>query len=455
MHLTQARLANDRPRPPCRIAGRPVKRDDLCPHPLGRQGKRSRVDEAGGPGLKLPLWVSALSATLLVQVVSSFAAAAIPLLGPILMLRWGLAPENIGYVSAVISAGICWFLACGGPMLDHHGPIRTLQFGLICVAAGLALLSQPLVSLGLAGALLVGLGLAPNTPAGSQVLMRTAPTGHRTLVFSIKQAGVPLGGAIAGVAVAPLVLAFGFVGAVSIVVAIVLLCTLLAQAFQPRLDAEKGPPNRGWPRLFLSPSSLTRSARVLNAHPALPMLTAMGVSFSITQACITAFTATYMVTQLGESLTQAGLYMSVLLAASTAARIFFGWVADRLGSGLVLLSVLALGAGAAILLFVWSATASPWTIYGCMALVGATSMGWNGVHMAELARASPTALIGDVTSGASLFGFVGSICGPLAFAMIASRTGSLTWPFVLVAGQLIVFGTFALVIGQVTRRSPK
>ncbi|WP_332689993.1 MFS transporter [Bosea sp. (in: a-proteobacteria)] len=394
-----------------------------------------------------------MSATLLVQVVSSFAAAAIPLLGPILTLRWGLAPEDIGYVSAVVSVGICWFLACGGPMLDHHGPIRTLQFGLVFVAAGLALLSQPIVSLGLAGALLVGLGLAPNTPAGSQVLMRTAPTGHRTLIFSIKQAGVPLGGAIAGIAVAPLVLAFGFVGAVSTLVAVVLVCAVLVQAFQPRLDAERGPRNRGWPRLFLSPSSLTRSARIINAHPGLPMLTAMGVSFSITQACITAFTATYMVIQHGQSLAQAGLYMSVLLATSTVARIFFGWLADRLGSGLLLLSVLALAAGSAILLLVWSAAASHWLVYGCMALVGATSMGWNGVHMAELARASPPAIIGDVTSSASLFGFIGSICGPLAFAMIASKTGSFTWPFVLVAGQLIIFGVFALAMVQLARRS--
>lgn len=402
--------------------------------------------------MKLPLWGSALSATLLVQVVSSFAAAAIPLLGPILTLRWGLAPEDIGYISAVTSVGICWFLACGGPMLDHHGPVRTLQLGLVFVAAGLALLSQPTILLGIAGALLIGLGLAPNTPAGSQVLMRAAPAEHRTLIFSIKQAGVPLGGAIAGIAVAPLVLAFGFVGTVSTLVAIALACALLVQIFQPRLDAEKGPPNRGWPRLFLSPSSLTRAARVINANPGLPMLTAIGVSFSITQACITAFTATYMVVQHGQSLAQAGLYMSVLLATSTLARIVFGWLADRLGSGLLLLSVLALAAGGAILLLVWSAAASPWLVFGCMALVGATSMGWNGVHMAELARASPPAIIGDVTSSASLFGFVGSICGPLAFAMLASRTGSFTWPFVLVAGQLILFGVFALAI---TRLSPQ
>ncbi|MGN6095528.1 MAG: MFS transporter [Bosea sp. (in: a-proteobacteria)] len=394
--------------------------------------------------MTLPLWLSALGATLLVQVVSSFAGAAVPLLGPLLTLRWGLAPQDIGYVSAVVSAGICWFLACGGAMLGHHGPIRTLQFGLLSVAAGLAILSQTGVAVALVGALMVGLGLAPNTPAGSQILMRAAPPGHRTLVFSIKQAGVPLGGALAGLAVPPMVLAFGFTGAIAAIIVIALLCALSVQGFRHRLDEEKGPQNPAWPRLFLSPSSLTRSARVLGTDPSLPMLTAMGVSFSITQACITAFTATYMVTQHGKSLAEAGLYMSVLLAASTVARIFFGWLADRLGTGLVLLSALALGAGGAILLLVWLAGASPWLVYGCMILVGATSMGWNGVHMAELARAAPAALIGEITSGASLFGFVGSICGPLAFAIVAGKTGGFTWPFVLVAGQLIAFGAFAL-----------
>ncbi|GAU82729.1 MFS permease [Bosea sp. BIWAKO-01] len=355
-----------------------------------------------------------------------------------------MTPESIGYVSAVVSVGICWFLACGGPMLDHHGPIRALQLGLVFVAAGLLLLSQSFGLVGLVGALLVGLGLAPNTPAGSQLLMRTAPPRHRTLVFSIKQAGVPLGGAIAGLVVAPLVLGLGFVGAVWTIVAIILLCVVLVQPFQAILDAEKGPQNRAWPRLFLSPSSLSRSARVLNSHPSLPMLTALGVAFSITQASITAFTATYMVTQHGKTLAQAGHYIAVLLAASTVARIFFGWLADRMGGGLLLLSLLALGAGSAIMLLVSSTTASPWMVYGCMALVGATSMGWNGVHMAELARVAPPTLIGDVTSGASLFGFVGSICGPLIFAIVASRTGSFEWPFMLVAGQLAAFGLFAL-----------
>ena len=433
MLLTQPRQPINPSRPLAALAGRTVQRPAFTRSP--REAGRARGDGIGESALKLPLWGSALSATLLVQVVSSFAAAAIPLLGPLLTLRWGLAPESIG---------ICWFLACGNPMLDHHGPVRALQIGLVFVAAGLLLLSQPFALIGLAGALLVGLGLAPNTPAGSQILMRTAPADHRTLVFSIKQAGVPLGGAIAGFAVAPMVLGLGFTGAVWAVVAIVLLSALAVQPFRGSLDAEKGTQNRAWARMFLSPSSLARSARVLSSHASLPMLTALGVSFSITQACITAFTATYMVTRHGKSLAEAGHLVAALLVASTIARIFFGWLADRMGGGLQLLCLLALAAGSAIALLIGTASTNPWLIYVCMALVGATSMGWNGVHMAELARVSPPALIGDVTSGASLFGFVGSICGPLVFAVIANRTGSFDWPFMLIAGQLAAFGAFAL-----------
>ena len=129
--------------------------------------------------MPVPVWVSALAATLIVQTVSSFSSLAIPLLGPPLMARAGLPAEGIGLVSAMTSLGICWCLACGGPMLSHHGPVRTLQMGLGCLALGLGVLSQPLGLLGLLGALAIGFGVGPNTPAGSQILIRTAPARHR------------------------------------------------------------------------------------------------------------------------------------------------------------------------------------------------------------------------------------------------------------------------------------
>jgi MFS family permease len=263
--------------------------------------------------LKLPLWVSALSATLLVQVVSSFAAASVPLLGPVLMQRWGLSAESIGYVLAMSSVGICWCLACGNPMLDHYGPIRTLQIGLVSIAAGTVLLSLSVPALGFLGALLIGLGTAPNNPAGSKVLLVSAPKAHRTLIFSIRQAGVPAGGAIAGLVVAAAMALLGLNGALLAVVAVVLFCVAAVQPFQLRLDAERGPVNRAWARMFVSPSALMQTARVIRSHPSLPSLTAAGISFSVAQASVTAFTATFLVTRHGTTISEAGTLIAVLL----------------------------------------------------------------------------------------------------------------------------------------------
>ena len=57
---------------------------------------------------------------------------------------------------------------------------------------------------------LIGFSNAAANPAGAEVLQRFTPDARRNLVFSIKQAGVPLGGVIAGLAIPPLIEAFGW-----------------------------------------------------------------------------------------------------------------------------------------------------------------------------------------------------------------------------------------------------
>ncbi|MBO1073236.1 MFS transporter [Roseomonas marmotae] len=390
--------------------------------------------------MRLPLWVSALVATLIVQTVSSFASLAIPLLGPPLMDRAGLPPEGIGLVSAMASAGICWCLACGGPMLAHHGPIRTLQIGLALMALGLLLLSQPLGLIGLLGALAIGFGSGPNTPAGSQILIRAAPPRHRTLIFSIKQAGVPLGGALAGLVLAPLVLAKGLSVALGVVIALTVLSILVVQPFRRRLDGERKGGQPGWAGALLSPAALARSVSTLRAHPSLPLLTALGISFSIMQACLMAFTATYAVTRHGASLAEAGRIVALMQGASMFGRIFLGWVADRMGRALPHLALQAVASAMAVTLLVMTGDHGRWALYGCAALVGFTAIGWNGVHIAELARVAPLHLVSDVTSAASLFGFVGSVSGPLAFTLLVSWSGSYDLAFLLMAAQLACVG---------------
>jgi hypothetical protein len=58
---------------------------------------------------------------------------------------------------------------------------------------------------------------------------------------------------------------------------------------------------------------------------------------------------------------------------------------------------------------------------------------------------APPRLVGEVTSAASLFGFLGSVCGPLAFTLVVGWSGSYTLAFGLAAGQLAVFGLVTLI----------
>ncbi|WP_268885423.1 MFS transporter [Belnapia mucosa] len=392
------------------------------------------------------MWASALVATLTVQTVSSFASLAVPLLGPPLMARAGLAPESIGLVAAMTSAGICWCLASGGPMLTRYGPVRTLQIGLACIALGLAALSQPLGLLGLLGAVAIGFGTGHNTPAGSQVLVRAAPPRHRTLIFSIKQAGVPFGGALAGLAVAPLVLAQGLSAALWTVISVVLLTIMLVQPFRQRLDEDRDVGRRGWAPALLSPTTVVRSVRVLRAHPSLPLLTALGASFSVLQSCLTAFMATYAITAHGVSLAEAGRIVAVMQGASMLGRIALGWLADRMGRALQHLALQAVASALAVGLLVTDVVQDVWALYASAALIGTTAIGWNGVHIAELARVAPLALVGEITAAASLFGFVGSIFGPLAFTVLVSWSGSYELSFLLMAAQLAAFGVVSAVI---------
>lgn len=388
--------------------------------------------------MKVPLWASALAGTLLVQTVCAFASISVPILGPPLMERAGLRPESIGLIAALSSAGICWFLASGGPMLERFGPIRTLQIGMVCMAIGL--LALPLGALGMLGALAIGFGNGPNTPAGSQILIRSAPPGHRTLIFSIKQAGVPLGGALAGLVSAPVVVAYGVVPTLGLLILLLMACCMAVQPLRATLEEKRADGTATWARALFQPAEALRCVRALRSHPALPMLTAVGASYSLMQACLMSFTATFVYTRHGASLTEAGQVVAVMLCASMCGRIVLGWLADRIGGALRHLGVQAIISALSVVLLVGAGDHEPWILYFSAALVGFTAIGWNGVHIAELARVAPLHLVSSVTSASSLFGFVASVCGPLVFMTIVAGGGGYAVAFYVMSAQLACFG---------------
>src|SRR5271163_2928213 len=87
----------------------------------------------------------------------------------------------------------------------------------------------------------MGGGYGPSPPAGSRILAATAPKQHRTLIFSIKQAGAPAGGALAGLILAPIAARFGWHVALLASMAIGLTAAAAITPLRRRLDIEREP----------------------------------------------------------------------------------------------------------------------------------------------------------------------------------------------------------------------
>jgi MFS family permease len=371
-----------------------------------------------------------------------FAPVVAPAAAPLL----GVAPAAVGYFVTVAYLGSMIGTVTAGGWVSRFGPIRVSQAGMLLCGLGLAVAASGELSAVLAGALLIGLGYGPATPASSVILARAAPLGMLALTFSIKQTGVPLGTAIAGVAVPLLVLAFGWQGAALVTG---LVCALFGLAIRPlreRYDRERNPAAAASLRSAFSPVLLVvRDWKILQL--ALTSLVYGGV-----QITLVAYLVTFLTESFSLSLVLAGLVMAASQLTSVAARIVWGVVADRiltrratlglLGVGMGLTSLLALGAGPH-----WPL----WALFGFATALGATAVGWNGVFLAELTRLVPKDRVGDITGGCAFFTFLGVVVTPPLFHVILDLTSSYSATYALFGIPALLVGAVLLLTARIVR----
>jgi hypothetical protein len=170
------------------------------------------------------------------------------------------------------------------------------------------------------GALLVGIGYGPITPASSHLLARTTPAHRMSLVFSVKQTGVPLGAALAGAHRAGPAGVHGLAAALLLVAAACVLCAVVAQTLRMRFDADR---DRTGPRVA---GQLPAAVRLVLEQPALRTLAGCSFLFSIAQLSLTTYLVTYLTDSLAYGLIAAGAVLSMLAGRRRVGRVLWGWV---------------------------------------------------------------------------------------------------------------------------------
>jgi MFS family permease len=381
-----------------------------------------------------------LAATLAIQTLVALAIYSAPVMAPVAAPSLGLSPSTIGYFIAVAYFGSMVGTVTAGGWSARFGPIRVSQFGLALCLGGLAMAASAWLPLVVLGAFVIGLGYGPTTPASSQILVRAAPPSLIALTFSIKQTGVPIGGAIAGAMVPALILLAGWQAAA---LTIGLACVALALAIGPlrkRYDRELNPQAPISLRTALAPVGL-----VLR-EPRLREMALTSFLYGGTQITLVTYLVTFLTEAFAMTLVLAGLVMAVSQVASVAGRLLWGVAADRLFARRTMLGLLGLGMGIAALLTLAAGPGWPtWLLFAFAAFFGATAVGWNGVYLAEVARLAPPGQIAAATGGCLFFTFLGVVVTPLVFNLVFGFSGSYAVAYAVFGLPAIAIGTRLLI----------
>ncbi|WP_395707867.1 MFS transporter [Reyranella sp.] len=382
-----------------------------------------------------------LGVMLAMQSLTSVSAASVPVLAPVIAPHAGVAAADVGLFTMVLYACGMASALIGGILVPRHGALRVCQVALLFCATALALAATGHAIGLLACAFVLGSGMGAPTPASSHVLVRVTPTRLLNLVFSIKQTGVPLGGAIAGATLPALTLLLGWRGAL---LGTALLCCVgvgLLQLWRMRTDDDRELRRRG-----AGARGVLATIGLIWRDAELRLVAIASAIFSAGQVCISAFYVTYLVEAVGLNLTVAGLALAAAQIGGVAGRIVWGAVADWSRRPLLVLAGLAVIATVGMVLASRLAPGGPvLAIHALSFVLGASTIGWAGVVYAEVGRRAPPGRTAEASGGVTAVMFAGIVIGPAIFGLIVRATQSFTIAFTAMASCLALVVVVLLV----------
>jgi sugar phosphate permease len=362
-----------------------------------------------------------LSAGVLAQAAFSAILLGLPAIAPAIQDRYDLTLTQIGVMLAAVSFGSVPTLLIWGVVADWIGERAVIAVGQAGTAAALVWAAYAPSF----GTLVAALTLAGATGAGvnaasGRAVMAWFGEDERGLALGIRQMAVPLGGAVAAIAL-PLLnehisLSAAFDGlAVGCLVAAVVGAVLLR--VEPAEDH----------------SLLARPLR----DPRVWRICIASTFYVTTQISLLGFLVLFLHERRGVSTSVAAGALAITQVLGGIARVAVGRVSDRLRMRIVPLRWLALGLTTSAAAATALLDAPVWLVTAALVVAGTFALAWNGLSFTATAEAAGRARSGAAIGLQQTFLSVGGIAAPIAFAA-AVHHYSWRAAFVLAAASPLV-----------------
>ena len=352
-------------------------------------------------------WV-VLATGIVAQASYSALGTGVSVLVPELREEYALSLGDIGVLLAGTSGGMVFTLLAWGLLTDRIGERAVVALGLGGAGAAFAVAAVLPPFAGLVALLtMAGMCGASVSAASGRAVMGWFGPGERGFALGIRQTAVPLGWAIAAIAL-PAVVVVGGLGAA---LAVLGGASLGAAALGLALLREA--PERGD-----EPGDDERPLR----DPRLWRLCIGSTFYVVVQIAVTSFLVLYLYEERGLSLAEAGAVLALVSVLGGALRIALGRLSDRIATRVVPLRGVGLALAAAVALTAVLADTPNLVLVPALTAAGALSASWNGLSFTAAAE-----LAGRARAGAAL-GFqqtalaLGCAVAPVPFAALVERT---------------------------------
>jgi MFS family permease len=385
----------------------------------------------------------AIGLALCIQTGISFLAAVVPVIAVDIAesRQWNVNAIAV-YLPLVYAAAFAVSFVIPG-LLARWGSV---PLGIVCVGCAawgeLALLA-PAWQMVLLTPLMIGLAIGGMNPVTSQILSPHASLRNAAAVTALKQTGVPLGAAVAGLLGPLLVNAWGWRSAViSIGIAMSLVAISLLPIARIAVQTERSIPR---------PVRVLEPIKALLAIPGMRGLVVAGIAYVVAQFCLRSFFTVYLVRDLGLTLSLAGLAFTVSQISGIVGQLFWAALNGRfMTSHTVLATIGVLMALASIATAFAAGTWDMALILALSCLFGFTAAGFIPVLLGAVLASSPVDQAGTLTSALNIFVIGGSLLGPLAFGGVATTFGY-SAAFITLAA-LCTAGALCCAMGELSNR---
>lgn len=334
--------------------------------------------------------------------------------------EYALTDMESGLLVSVVNIGPLFCMLFVGRLLDQYNEKLLISLGSFLL--GSSFLLTNIVS-GFDGLLfvllLVGTFYSVSQPGGSKVILKWFPKESRGLAMGIRQAGIPVGGALAGVLIPFFIMKYNMAYAINSIACICIIGGFLFFIFY------KEPYVQGKVKQERIKLSFWMQLKEVMCKKELYAIYITGICMISLQMVLVGHFIKFLVTEQSITPILAGKVFSVMFFSGMVGRVTLAATSDLFYKGnrrtplfiTVCISIFF------ILILVMSIHTITNVLYGVSALLGFFSIGWFSLFIAEVAESASEESVGMTVSFALTLNQIAIIVAPALFGYIVDKKG--------------------------------